>query len=218
MSRTSRITLIIFATIILLFLAYLAFYYYSMRNVKTPSYQVLNRQGAVELRKYPSLILAEVTVNGPASEALSNGFEILADYISGYNTTPDSNQSQRIKMTAPVIQTHDSAQKTANGQQWKIRFLMPSNFTLETLPQPKNSKIKIYKQPPQTIIVIRFKGSPTQEAFNKKLKQLQKHISDNNIQIIGAPMYAYYNPPWTLPFMRRNEVMLIVKNGNIKKP
>jgi len=192
-----------------------------MHDVKTPNYSVINRQDNIELRKYPAMIIAEVIVSGPRKKALSDGFKILFDYISGNNIVLGGD-SKKIKMTAPVVQQPKKMiatktpviQKELNEKLWQISFVMPKNFNMRTLPKPKNSKINIIKQSSQIMIVIKFSGIATQSSLDKHQMQLEKYILSHNLKIKSPVIYAYYNPPWTLPFMRRNEIMFIVTNDH----
>ncbi|WP_367608146.1 heme-binding protein [Legionella sp. W05-934-2] len=198
----------IVTTLILLLLlvtAYFAFYFYSMRNVKEPKYIVSNKSGAIEIRVYQPMIIAEVSLSGNANETISRGFRLLADYIFGNNISMSSpvtqQKSTKIAMTAPVMQQQSDKQK------WNISFVMPEEYTLENLPKPIKSQIKIRQVPKKTMVVIRFYGSRSNELIDKNLQILNEYVKANELQVIGEPLFAFYNPPWTLPFMKRNEIM-----------
>ena len=104
-------------------------------------------------------------------------------------------------MTAPVIQE-------GNGKLWKVRFIMPSQYTLDTLPKPNNASVKIVQLPARRFAVIRFSGVPDNEDLKERTEQLIDWLKKQNLKTMGEPVYAFYNPPWTLPFFRRNEVMI----------
>ncbi len=112
-----------------------------------------------------------------------------------------SGESQKIAMTAPV-----SIQQTED--KWRVQFTMPSQYTLQTLPRPNNPNIEIVEIPVQTYGVIKFSGVANTEKVAAKTKELQSWMQAQNLTITGKPELARYNPPWTLPFMRRNEVMI----------
>ncbi len=157
-----------------------------------------------------------MSVEGGRKEAISKGFRILADYIFGNNaprqkinmTAPvTQQQGEKIAMTAPVIQ-----QASDHGGQWKVRFVMPAEYTSETLPHPNNSQIEVLSIPSKRYAVIRFSGLAGEESLKKHLEELVNYTKENKLQTIDDPIFAFYNPPWTLPFMRRNEVMMEVKD------
>ncbi len=199
-----------------LIISYIGFYYFSMRDIKTPSYKVVKTVGSIQVRQYSQLLLAEVNITGDRDQAINDGFRLLAKFIFGDNinnskinmTSPVMQYSTKIAMTAPVMQ-----QAQADNT-WKIQFIMPSEYTFLTLPKPKNTNIKIFQQPVQQFIVIQFSGIITEASLQKHLEQLKKYIIENNINAIGPEIYAFYNPPWTLPFLRRNEIMFAIGNAS----
>ena len=153
---------------------------------------------------------AMVQMSGSRKDAISEGFRVLADYIFGNNTL-----EQNISMTAPVEQ--QAGQKismTAPVQQQQrsnslmISFVMPKQFTLTTIPKPNNEMVKINEVPAQRFITIRFSGSNSDDNIRKNESALFNYIAQNKINVTGEPKYAFYNPPWTLPFMRRNEIIV----------
>ena len=107
-------------------------------------------------------------------------------------------------MTAPV-------QQQSIGDAWIVQFIMPSSYTLDSLPTPNNSAVKIKDVAKKTFAVIKFSGRHTKENLIKHEKVLRKYLGENMIESSADPIYAFYNPPWTLPFMRRNEIMIEVK-------
>ncbi len=104
-------------------------------------------------------------------------------------------------MTAPV-----GVHQASNG--WKVYFVMPSQYTLDILPKPNNPLVNIKEIPEQKFAVIRFSGLVNEEKMRKKLSELEKWLASKKLKSIGQPELARYNPPWTLPFLRRNEVMV----------
>lgn len=179
------------------------------RNVKEPPFTVLKQDGAFQLRRYAPFIVAQVTVDGPREIAIKQGFRLLADYIFGRNTPQAKIDmtapviQQKIDMTAPVLQ-----QETLEKNTWLVRFVMPETYTMETLPQPNNSKVTLLEIPEKTYLTIRFSGRSTQENLKTHLERLKNHMDDKGVSAKGEPIYAFYNPPWTLPFLRRNEIMV----------
>jgi len=182
--------------------------------VEEPAYTVKLQEHDFELRAYPALIAAEVSVAGDQDRAASAGFRLLAGYIFGAN---ESRQS--VAMTAPVAQTAASAEKiamtapvaqTASGDSWTVRFFMPRGYTLDTLPKPKDPRIRLITVPPNLAAVVRFSGLAFAGDVAQKTAELRAFVEAHHWRTTGPPTLARYNPPWTPWFMRRNEVMLPV--------
>ncbi len=163
-----------------------------------PPFTVHLAKGDFEVRDYPALVAAEVSVPGDRKDAASKGFRLLAGYIFGGNTAKRS-----IAMTAPVMQIG------GNGT-WVIRFIMPQGSTLETLPKPNNPAVKLRGLAPSRVAVVKFSGLARQDDVDARTAALSQFAKAQNLQVIGPPSLAQYDPPWTLWFMRRNEVMLPV--------
>ncbi len=183
-----------------------------------PPYTSVLQEAAFEIREYPALIAAEVTVPGDRSEAVSAGFRLLAGYIFGGNTRKQSiamtapviqNEApnEKIAMTAPVIQSPDSAG-------WIIRFIMPASYTLETLPTPNDSKVRLVALPPKRLAVVRFSGLVDDNDVEQQTALLRAFVAQQKLVAVGTPSLARYDPPWTLWFLRRNEIMLEVARTN----
>ena len=181
-------------------------------NVETPNYSVSSKSDNLEIREYGPTIVAEATVEGERDKAIQRGFRIIADYIFGNNlssakvamTAPVTQQSsEKIAMTAPVIQQ-------ASGKSWNVRFVMPSKYTMETLPKPVNSKVALIEVPATRFAVIGFSGFAGQDSLDEHEAELRAFMAERGLTATSEPQYAFYNAPWTLPFMRRNEVMIEV--------
>lgn len=189
--------------------------------IEEPSYTVLSQVEDFELRRYDEQLVAQTWVSGDQDTASRQGFKILADYIFGNNTAP-SGESSKISMTAPVTMQSDNlngqaSQKIAmtapvsmqqNDGKWRVQFTMPSQYTMQTLPKPNNPDVKIVQVPAQTYGVIKFSGLAGSKKVAKKTEMLKSWMQTQKLVITGTPELARYNPPWTLPFMRRNEVMM----------
>lgn len=196
---------------IILSCAILAFFAWQLLAYRTPEpdYTTVKKVGAIEIRRYPELLAAEVSVRGERYLAINNGFKILADYIFGNNTTHET-----IQMTAPVIQQGAKIEMTAPviqqqaGDGWLVRFVMPSKFNKNTLPIPNNKEVTIITVPATTYAVIRFSGGNTDSNIEQHLNELLAFIKTNKMKTIGSPILAFYNPPWILPFLRRNEIFI----------
>ena len=183
--------------------------------VEEPAFKEVLREGAFELRDYPALVAAEVTVAGDQKEAANKGFRLLAAYIFGGNkrqqsiamTAPVAQQavSEKIAMTAPVEQTQNAAGT------WFVRFTMPSAYTLQTLPVPDDSRVGLRNIEPARFAVLRFSGLAQPGDVEERSKELLALVKSHGLRAKGSVALAQYNPPWTLWFMRRNEVMIEVE-------
>ena len=178
--------------------------------IEEPAFKTVLHEGAFEIRDYPPLVVAEVTVTGDQKAAASQGFRLLAGYIFGGNTRRQSiamtapvaqaQTSEKIAMTAPVTQI-----KAANA--WVVRFTMPKGYSLDTLPQPNDPQVKLRALPASRFAVLQFSGLAGTDDVSAKTAELQNHIATHHLRPTGPVSLAQYNPPWTFWFMRRNEVM-----------
>ena len=184
-----------------------------MSNVEAPNYDVVTVENNIEIRQYAPMIVAEVQIDGKREDSIGEGFLLLADYIFGNNIA-----KQDIAMTAPVQQQEGNkiamtapVQQQKEGGTWQISFVMPSEYSMDTLPKPVNDLVKLKKIPAKQFVVIRFSGTNSDANVEEHEEKLMKYVQSKNILVIGSPKYAFYNPPWTLPFMRRNEVMIEIQ-------
>lgn len=187
---------------------------FGIQDEEGPDYKVLTKVEDFEIRQYNSYIVAKTTVKGDFDEASSKAFRILANYIFGDNsvqkeismTSPVEveQESQEIAMTSPVKMTQES-------QSYTMTFSMPSKYTLETLPKPDDERIQLEEVDSKIIASHEYSWFSSQEKNDKKAQQLREWIKQNkNYQAKEGHSYAGYNPPWTLPFFRRNEVHIEV--------
>lgn len=205
-----KITLTI--VVVVLLALWIAYGFFSSR-VKEPSYTVLTKKEGYEIREYAPYIEARVIVTGDYREAMSSGFRILAGYIFGGNTKKQSiamtapvteQASEPIAMTAPVSET-----KLTNGERI-VSFVMPEEYTLETLPTPNDSRVQIVEVPSHKSAVLRYSGFTSSEKVEQMKALLLEYVKRDTLPVVGAPRNAGYNAPWTPPFMRRNEVLVDV--------
>ena len=183
--------------------------------IEEPSYGVLETEGHFELRRYASYFVAETYVEGDFEAVGSEGFRRLADYIGGKNqkkesismTAPVSQKpaSEKIAMTAPVSQARE------NGR-WRIAFMMPSAYTMDTLPNPDDERIALREEEEKTVAVIRYSGTWGKKRYEKHATKLMEWISSKGWTILGAAVWARYNPPFMPWFMRRNEILIPVQS------
>ena len=161
------------------------------------------------------MIIAEVEIDGKREDAIRDGFRLLADYIFGNNMVEkiismnapvQQKENNKIAMTAPV-------QQQLIGKLWKISFVMPSKYNMNSLPVPNNNRVRLKEILAKKFVVIEFSGTNSNDNVNEHENQLMNYIEGNQIKIIDSPKYAFYNAPWTLPFLRRNEIMIEIKDN-----
>ncbi|MDF2825443.1 MAG: heme-binding protein [Mycobacterium sp.] len=170
------------------------------------------RVGDVEIRRYGPRIAAQTAVSGSGQDARSEGFRRLAGYIFGGNhrktaiamTAPVAQHNNKIAMTAPVAQT-----RTTDGDS-VIRFFMPSKWSMDTLPEPDDGLVTLVDVPGETVAALRFTGDRSTRAVAAKTEELLEALRSSDFQPQGDPVAWFYDPPWTLPFLRRNEVVVPV--------
>ena len=188
----------------------------SLMATDEPEFKLILKEDKFEIREYAPKIIAQVEIFGDFDDASSKGFKILADFIFGNNTSNDG--SSKIEMTAPVemeplsqkINMTKPVLAEGSDNNWIVSFIMPNEFTLETLPKPNNKSIKILSLPKEKYAVIVFSGLLRESSYLEKEKLLNEFIKEKKLKPSGEIKIARYNPPWTLPFFRRNELMLKV--------
>ncbi len=178
-----------------------------------PEFNLAFKDNNLEIREYEPKVIAQISVIGGFDEASSKGFKVLANYIFGNNN--GAGGSLKIDMTAPVVMQPLSelidmtAPVITEGEntKWKVSFIMPKKYTLNTLPKPNDKNIKIFSDWP-TIPQLYIKGVVRELSYNKQARLLYNFIENKNLTTLGPLQIARYNPPWTLPFFRRNELMI----------
>jgi hypothetical protein len=187
-----------------------------------PKFSIIEKSEPFELRNYAPQLIAEVKVEGDLDAASSQGFRLIAAFIFGQNqvsekismTAPvgiEATQSTKIAMTVPVG-IEASKDSTTGVNQWVFSFVMPSEYTMATLPKPLNPLVTIRELPAQKRAAIIFSGFNSEAKVLEKTKALEEWIKSKQWQVIGPPQFARYNPPWSLPFMRRNEILITVRD------
>ncbi|MEO1797244.1 MAG: heme-binding protein [Pseudomonadota bacterium] len=172
------------------------------KGYEMPPYDVVESDGGTELRAYAPHILAEVTVRGSQSQAVSRGFQVLANYIFGGNAT-----GQKIAMTVPVTQEPTEGA----SQTWTVSFMMPSSFDIATLPAARNDAVRFVETEPERLLVRGFSGFRTDKALGENASALLKAAQASGLTVTGAPRYFFYDGPMTPPWARRNEVAVPVR-------
>jgi hypothetical protein len=176
-----------------------------------PVFLVVGQVGPLQIRQYAPRLAASVTVPGDEIAARSAGFRRLAGFIFGGNvsktsiemTAPVAQASEKIAMTAPVAQSGDAAG-------WTITFYMPAQYTMATLPKPNDPNIVVHEVPAVTYAVYRFSGVPGREPVHAAHAVLLANLKNSGWVPSGEVLDWFYDPPWTLPFARRNEAAVPV--------
>lgn len=189
-----------------------------------PKYEIVLAEGDFEIRHYAPILIAETEVDGDMDEASSKGFRLIADFIFGNNQALDSEQGSKIAMTVPVTVEPKSARismtapvtvepqagvadmMTAN--KWRIHFVMPSQYSLATIPRPKNQAVKLREVPSKYYLVHKYSGLNTLAKVQNKTDEALLWAQQKSLKMVGTPQLSRYNPPWTLPMFRRNEIMI----------
>ncbi|OPY26745.1 MAG: SOUL heme-binding protein [Methanocella sp. PtaU1.Bin125] len=182
-------------------------------STEQPAYETIKRDGDFEVRRYNGYIMAQVDVRSDFDDALRQGFMMLYEYISGHNrvrlkipmTVPVTEEivedGEKIPMTTPV-----TAEKTGEGV-YRISFVMPGRYTLDTLPRPDNENIRFREVGDHNVAVVRFSGHSHEPRVQEKMRQLVDWMQTNGLVPKSCCRLARYDPPWIPGFMRRNEVM-----------
>ena len=185
-----------------------------------PKFEVLTKEGDFELRQYAPMVVAETLVSGSQDEASGRGFRAIAGYIFGDNKRAGAG-AEKIAMTAPVLLEKQDAGKKIDmtapvtmdkvGDRWRVHFVMPSQYKMTDLPTPNNPAVTLREIPASKYAVIRFSGFAGEEKVASKTKELTAWVIARGNAAVSAPQLARYDPPWTLPFMRRNEILVEVR-------
>lgn len=191
-----------------------------------PPHAVVFRDGAIEFRDYAPQIIATVEVGGSMARAGNSGFRPLAGYIFGGNTARDGEGAEEIAMTTPVTQARSQeiamttpvTQSDSGNGAWQVSFIMPTRWTMDTLPIPDDPRVALEEVPARRLAVIRFSGGASDSRFEAKAAELSAYLSDTGQVMIGTPIYARYDPPWVPTPFRRNEVMIEIQGERSVAP
>lgn len=188
------------------------------QGIEEPTYTAKQLAAGTEIRHYETRFAAETAVSGDQESALRTGFHRLAKYISGANQP-----ATKIAMTAPVTQhlsdvrgakiamTAPFSRRPGAAGEWVVRFFMPANLGMKPLPQPADASVKLATVPAETLVVRRFSGRPTESAIARQMSALQQTLRENGFRASGAFEASFYDPPWTVPWLRRNEIAVPVE-------
>ena len=183
------------------------------------AYDILTRFQGFELRRYPAHLVAEVEVDSSFTDAGNRAFGLLVAFISGRNSTRG-----KVAMTAPVLQEPASARiamtspvvQESGGKPGRqvVAFVMPAQFTVDTLPTPTDPRIRVRELPTQLAAAKSFTGRWSEQIYSAQLSELRSAVSQAGLEIIGQPRFARFDPPWTPSFLRHNEVVLPVAGNS----
>jgi len=195
-----------------------------------PAFDLIEKTERIEVRQYRPMIVAETFVNGDRDAATSAGFRLIADYIFGNNrpaSGPADGPSAKIAMTAPVavepvaaggkiamtapvtVEPRGPATGSAmKADRWRVHFVMPSQYTMATLPRPVNPAVTLREVPGKRYAAVMFSGLAGDETVQRNTAELLGWLKERGLAAVAAPQLARYNPPWTLPFLRRNEILV----------
>ncbi|MFK7889942.1 MAG: heme-binding protein [Granulosicoccus sp.] len=189
---------------------------FGVSNVEEAAHTVLISENEFELREYAPVVVARTVVDAEFKEAGNTAFRRLFGYISG-----DNSRAQKIAMTAPVISDNQAdgkkiemtapviGEKSVTG--WTYSFVLPSTYSIDTAPQPEDNRVELAKLPEKSVAVIRYSGLQKESLMQNKLNELKQWMDGKSFVAVSAPRWAGYNPPFTLPWFRRNEVMIDVE-------
>ncbi len=204
----------------------------ALAQLEEPEYEVLKKEGNFEVRQYRNFIVAEVMVTGDMERASSDGFRLIAAYIFGGNTSvrPGSgalagaNGSEKIAMTAPVtLERMPSASAGASekiamtapvtleksgAEAYRVHFVMPAKYTMQTLPKPKNDRVTLREVAGQKMAALRFSGFSTDEKVGQQTASLEGWMVAQGLKATGPAQFARYDPPIVPPFLRRSEMLI----------
>ena len=204
-------------TTVKIFTLFFTLFSVQLMATEEAEFTLIHKENNFEIREYSPRIIAQVSVSGNFNDSSSAGFKSLADYIFGNNVIND--KSQKIAMTAPVVAEPTSEKITitapvlAEGKnsEWLISFVMPKEYSMESLPKPNNSAVVLIERPKEKYAVVVFSGLVRESSYNEKATLLNEFVKIQGLSSVGSLLIARYNPPWTLPFFRRNELMVKVR-------
>lgn len=212
--KTKKSILFFAAFIVVLLAVPVVFTSCATVGIEKVQYDVVGKGGSIEIREYKPYLVAETRVDSDFKEAGNIAFRRLFNYISGANRTAEKiamtapvnqqSQSEKIAMTAPVTQQ-------AAGGQYAVSFVMPAKYTLETIPQPTDEKVVVKEIPGYKAAVLRYSGTWSPKRYEAKKTALEAYMKDNNLKPAAEPIWARYDPPFQIWFLRRNEVVIPIE-------
>ena len=214
---TSRFFKLFISSVVLVFSS--ACTVFGVESVEEAPYQLVQKEKQFEIRDYAPIVVAETRVKATFKEAGNKAFRKLFAYISGENQA-----SEKIAMTSPVIadtQNNGSGESIAmtapvtsqkDGDEWRYRFVLPQAYSLDNAPQPLNPEVTLAEVPAKRVASLRYSGRTTAIKQSEQAKALDNWIVSQGLVAQSKPRWAGYNAPWTLPWFRRNEVLIDVSS------
>lgn len=185
-----------------------------IRNYEEPNYEVTVQEDQFEVRQYSDVLVAQSSSPGTYKESSGKNFERLAGYIFGKNiadekmemTTPvlQEQQSEKMDMTVPVYQQQSEAN-------WTMTFVLPAKYTIDTVPKPLNENVTVKVLPQIKVATLQFNGRMNEDNIQKHTKMLDAWVKQKGFNAVASPYSAAYDPPWTLPMLRRNEIHIPIE-------
>jgi DNA gyrase inhibitor GyrI len=187
---------------------------FGLMSVEEAGYEMLKDNAHIQVRQYKPLVVAQTEVDANYGEASNQAFNRLFKYISGNNK-----KQQKISMTAPVIMDTKAEEiamtapvfQEKSGKLWLMQFVLPANYTLATAPVPDDHSITLKEIPSKKVAVLRYSGFLSEQSIAEKTKELHSWIDTEGLKAISSARSAGFDPPWTLPFLRRDEVHIDVE-------
>jgi hypothetical protein len=192
-----------------------------IRLEEKPKFDKLGKEGDVELRRYHPMLVAEVSLPGDHATAVDQGFDKLSKYIFGANS-----EDAEMPMTSPVLQEHEVEEshilemtspvlhekhQDDGGDAWRIGFVIPSKFSIDTVPKPLDRDIQLVEIPESTVAVVEYSGNNTEEHMEKAASGLRAWLASTGRIALSPIRWAQYDAPFTVPFLKRNEALVDVK-------
>lgn len=192
--------------------------------VEEPKFETVVQEAKFEVRQYAAFIVAETWVDGDMDAASRKGFRRIADYIFGNNTASQTATNEKIAMTAPVtMEPQSQTRKLAmtapvaleqvsgglgmdGAQRWRVHFVMPSQYSMATLPTPNNDAVTLREVPARRVAVAKYSGFNTEGRIKDETQALVTWMQTRQLMAAGPAQLARYDPPWVLPMWRRNEI------------
>ena len=178
-------------------------------SLEEPAFEVLVKAAAYELRSYRPMVVAEVVVQGDVIAAGKEGSRLVKDYIfrKGANEPADAGQQvgEKISMTVPVTMESNA------GSGYRLHFVMPSEYTLQTLPKPADPRVTLREIPAQRVAAVRFSKFSTEATIAEQTALLRNWMAQQGLKASGKPQFARYDPPFVPPMLRRSEILIAVE-------
>lgn len=170
-----------------------------------PSFSVERRASGLEIRQYRPYVVVQTEVEGPMEPAGEEGFRRLAGFIFGGNGT-----GQKIAMTAPVAMAPapEETRLLPKGGGFLVQFMMPSGFTLASLPQPKDGRVTFAEVPARRVAALTYRGNWSEARYQAHLEKLRLALAAEGLKAAGSPVWARYDPPFMPTFLRTNEILV----------